>query len=439
MSAFNYNGITLPYPLIRTFRQEVIRDESDTDWCLSRFDIRVEAVLNYNYLSTIVPASFPITPTTAPLQTADAAYIMKAIRERLMEHRKTLSVTFNGTELIPKVQQGLTGTVDAQNGPKPQSCDIFHLGNDTYLVSYRIVAHYWEHNQVFPGTNPPSIVNRQGKPVLYNRWSETVEIDALNFSRRTREGKFIIRSDNPEGKIADFYRIQLAVLSVPTGWLRESSRYTQSPDGLAIQYTVVDREVFKKPPSPAFRAEGSYSEHISKGDGKATATCTIRLFGDKETSQALLVSTAFHVVNQKMLLRGASFTEAPEGAERATLLQAITEVDMYQNVVSYTCQTLFLPANVRLNGVPVDKFKAMARTPLSPANAPYVPNYWKRGTASYLLQAAAYYDPSLGGRLGKGKTTAHSPRVDVGDGQVQMSVPGSANFLPGEAGLRREP
>ncbi len=211
--------MTLAYPNTLDFNETPVRDpQGDTDWCLTRYDIKMQSVINI------------------------AAEVMAAIRYRLKLHRKTLSVKFNGREYIPQVQRGNTGTVDAQNGPKPQVCQFFQLTNTTWLLNYHIIAHYWQ-NPHGTGINAITTLgnyndNNVGSDVIYNRWSESVEI-VNNFTTRVREGQYAIRSDNLGEQQADELRSRMAVVSVPFGFLRRSSNYKVSDNGLAIQYRVV--------------------------------------------------------------------------------------------------------------------------------------------------------------------------------------------------------
>src|SRR5690606_15107838 len=114
---------------------------------------------------------------------------------------------------------------------------------------------------------------------------EIIEIDDRNYSRRTREGKYRIRSDNFQGQIADQFRRDLAVVSIPNGFLRKSAKYTQTPDGLGLEYHIVDEEVYKPPPAPAFKAQGSYTEEVTRGGVNRYCEVNVRLEGDKITDQ----------------------------------------------------------------------------------------------------------------------------------------------------------
>ncbi|MDO8671338.1 MAG: hypothetical protein Q7O66_07890 [Dehalococcoidia bacterium] len=390
MSAISYNGIFLPYAYTTQFRQESKYDESDTDWFCTKFDIQVEAIVNADYLPLLLPSLVG--------KTDNAAVIMRAVYQSLMQPRRTLSVQMNGVELIPQATAagGNKGTVDAQNGPRPQFCSITQLNTTNFLILWHVIAHYWENNLVTPAANQDLIVtNRVGNNTLYNRWSESIEIDNCNYSTRIREGKFVIRSDNNEGKIADQVRTQMAAVGLPPGFLRKSSKYTVDPSGLSLMYRVEDQEVFKLPPFPAYEAIGEYIESSTMCDAMRYGEVHVKLKGSKTVDQAQLVDTAVSVCSTKLKLAGGPLVGP---ADKRGIIQFTTlSVGMYENWVDCRIKVLFPASKIQFRGLEGIR-ETITTTPYSdpgaggPAPQPLYPI---GGTASFLLQAAAYYDPSL--------------------------------------------
>ncbi len=442
MSLLRYNSVTLPYSNFTKFRQEALRDEmSDTDWYLQKFDIETQCLIDTDYLAALAPDLIG--------QVTDPATIMQVIRARLMVHRKQLSVTFNGNELIPQIQEGINGTVDAQNGPKPQSCDFVEMTNKLFVMRYHIVAHYWENNEV---DEQELVQNKQGNTVLTNRWSETVDIDNRNFTTRTRDGKFIIRSDNTKGLIADQVRSQMAVVGVPDDFLRLRSHYKVDPSGLAIQYQVVDQEIFKKPPDPAFKAQGYYRESTTINGAKRYGEVFIHLEGDRQTSQVKLMKAAIDVAAGKLAKEGSGLTgNKNRGFE--ILENAVMHEDLYDNVVEFSIRALIAadPARLKVNDKgqftniggqaeglnAINGFNGISTfTPRSDPN--YHPKYFDRGTASILLQAAKYYDPNLvDTELAPARITSdNDPVTTTGDNTGKLQL--SRGKAPGTAGKNKE-
>jgi len=426
MAQIVYNGIPLPDCNITQFEQTAMGDElGDTDWFVTKFDVQAQCVVTAAFLPIMAPDLAIGTPAQ------NAADVMTAIRTRLLRRRRPLSVKFNDIELIPQPQlNGPSGTeipgyVDAQNGPRPISCRIIQLTNTTFIMAFHVIAHYWENPVLTPGT-PLNVGNNPGNVVLYNRWSETVSMDNCQYSRRTRQGKFVIRSDNVEGATADEIRTQMSVTGVPKGFLRENSTYTISPDGLAIQYTITDKEVFKMPPKPAFEADGEYGETAAFAGPIRVGRVHVRLRGDKSPpnqfssqndTQTELIVAAVRVASQKIKQR----TDLNANQKNTIITNAHLSIGLYDNWVDFTMECQFQLPIIRgqqFNGL-VGFMQISTKTPLSDGET-YTPDYSTRGTAALFLQAAAYYDPSL-----------TNDDLDEAEGQLD-------GLEVGEAGVMRE-
>lgn len=442
MSLVTYNGITLPYSNTTSFSQDVVYDDQgNTDWICTKFDIQVQCIINDAYLATISSDFDGLT--------GNAADIMKAIRVQLLQPRRTLSFKCNGTELIPDATAG-PGTVDVWNGPKPQKCSIVQVTTNTFVLSYHIVAHYWE-NYTDAETDTLARENQAGNPCLYNRWSETVDIDNCMMSKRTREGKFMIRSDNDLGITADQLRTQMAVVGVPEGFLRESAHYTVSPDGLAIKYRVVDKEFFKVPPPVAYHATGTYTETTTGLGGCIVyGEATVQLKGAKYTRQSDLITTAMALCATKLYINGAALADQnlsnPFRSRRfSQLVYGEVKVNLYENIVACTLKSMLQARKGRINGIAgfvgVSTFTPFSDTANATGAASLTqgPLYDDRGTASLLLIAASYYDPSLQGATGlvPGDPT-FSNSITTGSGRGEPNVQMRNGLEPGTAGVNEE-
>jgi hypothetical protein len=432
VSVLTYDGVQLPYGSTTKFLQQAIRDDSNTDWICTTFDIQMQTIINVAYLSQLAPDMIPGNTNATPVNPVD---IMSVIRARLMRHRRSFSFKFDGVEMIPQNAGGVPGNVDAQNGPMPQSCSYFLITNTTFLLTYHIIAKYWENVAALGAGNDFRANNQQGAAVLYNRWAETVEIDYAGFSTRVREGKYAIRSDNSFGFIADQLRSGMAVLGLPAGWLRESSRYTVTPDGLAIQYRIQDREQYKMPPQqfcPVYKAEGTYTEYQGRAGAMRHGEVHVRLEGGKNTNMALLVYTTMALAGARLITGGGGIGANTLGVP---IIESVrTMVDLYKNIVEAQWRAMLRPGvimnipntapnlNGRIAGSAGWKMMLNVETPFSPSTAPpSAPPYFARGWAGRLVQAAAYYDPSIGGNL--------NPTT----GQLGKGLE------PGQAGITLEP
>ncbi len=413
MCLVSYNGVSLPYSDLTRFRHDVIYDpEGKTDAYLSRFDIEVQCIINLSYIDQLLPGSFDAEPFQS---IANAATIMQYLQVQLMRPRKFLSVIFNDTELIPKVEDN-RGTVDSENGPKPMFAELVQTTDVTFILMFRIQASYFIKATFDPNDEDKFRTVENGAPVLYNRWAETISIDNCNYSRRIRQGKYVIRSDNDVGGTVDDFRGQMAVLGIPFGFLRESAQYTVDPNGLGLAYTIIDKEVFKLPPSlgtnqTAYEADGEYAETSVNNGARKVGMCRVRLKGSKTTDQVRMLDRALGICALKLRLQGANLIlgggnvgpVAPGllPGNFGKLEKCVVMTKLYENEVECSMETLMDPdtSQLRFHGVAGLTFGAnFGATPGSDGNQARTPIYPLRGTAgNYLIQAAAYYDPSLQG------------------------------------------
>ncbi len=433
MSILTYNDVILPYAHTTSFTQSAEYEESRTDRCYTKFDISLQAIVNSDYIYLLAPDLTAGGEAT----TKSPSDIMKVIRSRLLKQRKILSFKFNGYELIPTptTNEGavnqIPGSVDAKNGPQPQSCDIIELTNTTFLIKYHIIAYYWENNTVTPGANPTAL-NRPGNGVIYNRWTETVDIDRRIYTTSTRKGKYLIRSDNLEGNIADKYRAQMCLLGIPPGMIRQSTNFTVTPDGLGVEYNVVDKEVYRFPPEGIHEASGKYYETSVKNGALRHGEVHITLKGSPLTDQGSMAQLAVKIAAAKLIINGAFIVGEDPGGGGGTgfrlLEKMVVECDMYDNVVEVKMRARMKPAIKGAAGDPTKKwsvdFNRIAFTPtgtgaLVNTAPPYFP---LQGAAELMLEAAAYFDPSLRG-----------VKVDPTTDQL------NAGLQVGQAGKTKEP
>lgn len=377
MAEITYGGSSLPYPLHTSFVQEAMYDEvGKTDWYITKFDITVQCLINANYAGMLgVSGSTP-------------AELMRNLRQNLLKPRQTLSIQCGGVELIPFPQAG--ATVDAQNGPQPQSCVLTQLTNTTFLMTYRIVAKYWETPQVMDGETPTGL-GTPANDCLYNRWTESVMMDRRGYSTRTRNGKFIIRSDNVAQRSVDEVRTQMAVTGIPKGFYRESAAYTVDPSGLGIQYALVDKETWNNPPAGVHEISGRYTETTARRGWMRFGQVELTVKGAKNASVANLTQIAVTTAAAK--LRVNALINLSDGG-LARLEEGSLDVNLYDNVVTVRLKAM-LPPNkkLRLAGVAGLNFNGFAKPVFNATQTP--PKMTARGSASLFLQAAAYYDPSI--------------------------------------------
>lgn len=417
MSVVSYNGITLPLANITQFSQESVYEDSNTDRTYTKFEISIQTLININYLSAMASYFDGFQ--------AEPAQIMPFIRQELLRPRRDLSVKFNGNELIPQKQPGNIGSSDSKNGPIPKRCIITELTNTTFLLTYSIEAHYYDNLVRLPGG--AATENRKSNNIVYNRWTETVDIDDRNYTTRTRIGKYAIRSENASRVTADAVRQQMCTLSLPLGFLRKSQQYSISPDGLTISYTIVDGEIYKNPEPPAFRAKATYNESISKMGANRYLGFDILLEGSRNTSQEALIAAAVIKASKVILLRGQQITGETFGLTGAILMGAQMQVGIYENTVRFVMTVMIPQKKQRINQI--TGFVAKIAGATLDANVLNIPVFRMRGTASLILDAANYYDQ----RSATATITEKATQVPPGDNPSIGLGLGGANWNTGIA------
>lgn len=406
MSIVHYNGIVLPHSQAASFKKGALQDEfSKTDWYLTKYEIVVQCLINTNYINLIDPT---LTSNANPLFKTSPANICQAIYTKLMTKRKTLAYIVDGVDMIPSLQNGNTGTVDAKNGPEPKSCNFINLTDSTFILVFSIVAHYWENNQITPSGTPLVSLNKKGNIALSNKWMESVEIDQFGLTTRNRNGEFVIRSDNYDGATPYDLIPQMTMLTIPSGFMRQKSRYTMTPDGLKLKYDIIDKEWYKTPPPPAYYAEGTYSETTSKADALRYGHCTVALRGGKSSNpgytQTDLLLVCIAIVGAKIRLAG----ESPLifGQNGYILMSAEIKVNMYQNEVVCSMSVMLPRTRYQLvtiqgpnvGGIQFESTnRRLCQTPLYDESPKTVSPMPLKGNANLIIQAAAYYDPNLVG------------------------------------------
>lgn len=407
MSLITYNTVTLPYASTTQFLQEAVYDDiGHTDHVLNKFTITVQSLVNANYVAALAPS---LLNAQGSPSVQNPAEVMFAIRSLLLSPRKSLTYVDNGFSVLPLITTGNQGTVDAKNGPLPQSCNIVQVTATTFVITYTIITHRWENNLV-PTNGVVNNTNQASNPILSNRWTESVLIDASLYSTRTRHGRFMIRTDNIQGLTPDEFRQQMASIAVPTGFLRQESRFEIMADGSQLDYTIVDKEVFRIPPPPAFEAHGIYTE-FAPGLGAIMkfARCHVHLRGRKPNSlggtldnqySAAIVNAAMGECYSRLRVAGIEIANRAQPDQTNAVIKAnsvLTNIEVHVGIYDNTCDcTMEVRRQTDNQGFGFNPFRMGAdgistSTGVGPSNTP-APKYQLTGSARLVLQAAAYFD-----------------------------------------------
>lgn len=401
MSSLSYSGITLDYVRTSSIDHEPVYDESGTDYLYSKVTLSIHAVVN----ASLQPATGGETATQT----------MARIRHLLSMPRQHLVFNVGADTLFD-----VSGP-DVKNGPQPQRLSITQVGGtQTYLIDYSVT--FWV-IECPAGGSPPTYIS--------HRWRESVALDECFFSKRTRTGKIVVRADmntSPES-----LRGVVAPSLLP-GFRRVSSDYTIQEDGLAVQYSFVDQEVYLQPPPPAVKAEGEYIESTANGATRF-GEVRVKLYGSKNAptipnsgDKGALLQLAILIAMNKLQLAGPA-TDKVLGSG------AIKE-DMWNNIIEVRFRTMLkaLPARVGDAAMDLTRFTTYP-TGSDPQGTPVDPG--TRGSAGLVLVAQVLKDPCPT-PVGSG-TNGYDPGSPTGTGSSTSTFTTTPKLPDDQSGQYDDP
>jgi hypothetical protein len=319
MSVLFYNGVRLDLIQTQALDQSVVYDPSNTDYLYTKIRLRVQGIIN----NTISPATSGETPNQT----------MVRIRKCLLAPRQQLYYGTAGYDpsqpFASQVQNLLIVApvagfnVDSNNGPKPISCSITLITVVTYVVTYEIEVALYECCQ------------SAALPYVSNRWTETHDLDTEGYLTRKIDGQVIFNSQYVNAKtqpgstgspIADNWRLLIAPpsIAVTPGYIRQSSSFAVTPDGLQLRYTITDKQQYAMIANFITRWEGTRRIEFKAGGGYSNEAITVRAWAPKGVPKANVyqacASTALRLVDSnKPIMSGSTSDNCHENMCEVTL------------------------------------------------------------------------------------------------------------------------
>lgn len=288
-----YNDVVIYNCLTRSFAQEVVYDDSNTDSLGTRFVLEVEGLVHAQ-VNPLSNAPAYTTANQSSLTASTATATMEEVRRKLLQPRATL-LFYAGSHVLLRCVPSTPSAkgdadMDVANGPKPKHCNIVAIAGDKlYRISFAIECHRLDCGTGYGG-------EKTNGNVLSNRWSISEEMDGNWFTTRRITGTIRLSSSNLA--LAHSYR-GYVVPSLEVGFKRESIDYTSTPDGLAANYVVVDKQVHTAAPVPATTMNGSHTE--STDDGITwMSSCNVTLEGAPHSDKRDLIRTAVHIMDSRV-------------------------------------------------------------------------------------------------------------------------------------------
>lgn len=335
-----YNGVTLYNVTTRSWRHEMIYDDSGTDLIGDRLSMTFDGVIHAQRVSGfgVTDTKTYVASDSAP-SSATAAY--RTIEDLLKTPRQRLRVRF-GNDIVIDVgpgdrpssvnSGGILGT-DIDNGPKPRFVELTNiLGNSAFRVRFTI--------DVMVG-NCKSIT--ASNIVISNKWRVTEDMDSNFFTTRRIEGKLRLALSRPNGQAFpsghQFRPVVMPVLEV--GFRRESVSFTSTENGLECTYSVVDKQVHTSAPWPATDMEVVHEESTSDGVHYISGV-QIRLRGAPNTDKRLLIERAVQIVEQRLDFTSRSPSEPEQIITKASIRDHIGK----ENSIEMDLQVVQVPKDV---------------------------------------------------------------------------------------------
>lgn len=279
MTTVTYNEVTIQNCLTEDIDQKMEMDKTGTDPLYIRTTIRVSGILSIQQSSTL-----GIAPT------GNLAATFKDVYKKLAEPKKRFTMTIDGNTLFD-VQAGSSApnaaglNMDVHHGPKPS----FSVTGIQGSYSMRIVFTVELCTPNCSGTT---------NGVLNLRFWIADQIsgkDALTL--RTYHGRLRVAHNklNPHA-----FR-GWCVPPLQPGFQRERISFQGSEDGLELEFTIEDQEVYAAAPRPALRWGGNHSV-MSPQPGGMVCDSEVRVWAtsDKRTSKTLLLQLVTNIVDSKL-------------------------------------------------------------------------------------------------------------------------------------------
>jgi hypothetical protein len=407
MSAALYNNLAMVYIQTKTIDDVPKYDPSDTDYLYTRRTVRFSSIIN--------PSLLPSSPIGA-----DPIVTMTAIRHMLEVPRCQFAFymgDFNDNAGPLIYCPTLGATVDANNGPKPRVWSIQHIdGIECFRVDFEIEL---------------AVVECTGGSPQYasHRWKESDSQDETYKITRTRTGRIITRSDINAN--ADSLR-GLALFVPPIGlqggfWKWKSAEFTQSENGLELNYHIQWEQVFALPPSPAYTAKGDIVLTSPNGILRF-GEIRVRLTGNPGVNKSDLMGSAIFCMMLKasQLTSGASVAGAGNFATKlvlgkGTMIRSLAiRSSLWEPEVEVTLRFQLSPDASRILGAPLGLQGTTRDSFVAP---PYGPggktspnlNAWGNNKGPMLLLAAALGDPCAGAALTSTLTSGSGGLISSGN------------------------
>ena len=268
-----YNGYTFP--------------ELTTSATLDKTPIFTDDGVDYLYTHCHLEIQFTYGTELGTGGNQSVVSWMNARKFQLEAPRKQLQIKLNDETLYTITPP------DAKLGPFPTGLKVKQFTQKQACVcSWGVDFYVIECTE-----NPP--------PLLTNRWNMALSMDSKFMWFREINGTIMVRA----GAKPDAFR-QFGVPKIPMGWKREGINVKESSDGLRLDYTIRDKQLFTGQPDPCSEWEGHYAEATDYGPNSTSALqykhISLKAWGDVKTSKATLLQFLAQILSSRITVTPVS-------------------------------------------------------------------------------------------------------------------------------------
>lgn len=321
MSEVTYNGVVIKDVLTQSIDQTPVYSVGEVDEIFVKTTVSIKFTFH-----TVSGAGLGYHAG------ANLASGTEAVLRRLTTSRRRFTMTIGGVSLFDiapgatEPDVSVSGNIqDIDNGPRP-TCKIDEINGigvarGTFTVVFATPS---------CGT-PQSVVNL--------RWWTSDDIDNNWYTTRTISGRLRVANKN----IGPHEMRGLVFPPLQPGFRRDKMSFSEDPNGLALDFTITDLEVYRSAPSPASTWRGNHriSSQVP-GASVVESEASVELTGAHDVHQTELILLGVKIIDAKLQLQNQGVTgkKSPGDTKKARALVMFYAIDasMDENRVQIICR-----------------------------------------------------------------------------------------------------
>lgn len=303
----SYNGVILTRVETKKWQEDVQYDESGMNMLGSRVEMTFEGTITESSLEGYAESPHSEDAAIPPNVPVGVGKKIQYALRALEMPRANLIVYDDIQDAEPifaaYAENGLTENSPIQNqlnmdvagGPKPISVRIVYIVNGYARVEITFVV-----NKIrclegeTTGGNSNNLNPRNGFVISNRCWTDET-IDENFYTTKKFTGRLRVSSANQS---VLFYR-QMFYPPLERGFYRESVNFSESEDGLTLNYTVTDKQRRNAAPYPATKVEGEVQYH-SINSGTTFVAARVSMIGAPFAPKQALVARALEFIRIKI-------------------------------------------------------------------------------------------------------------------------------------------